>query len=262
MEYRGPGRLDPAQAAPLEPGFFADAEGLRQQLAAIGPVERVEVLRTGEGGARVVVEEKRAAALLLADEVADDDDGAEPPGPNPALRGPGGGPPLAIAADGALLGPATAADFDWAGAADLPVVRGADPAAPDFAARAAVAGRLAGELASAPDLDRRVSELRVAGAPARVEVVLRDPPGLVVVAAAEADASGSNSAGFRESLGRALAVLPDLRGRWPDLERIDARLPDRLLALRRSRRPPPGKPVETPAEGPAGPAEEPAANDR
>lgn len=266
VEYRGPGRLDPASAAALEPGFFADAEGLRRQLAAIGPVERVRVLPTGEGGARVVVEEKRAAAILLADEdpaSAPDEDPAtgnpaaagDPATGNPAPRGPGGGPPLALAADGALLGPATAADLSWAEAADLPVIRGADPAAPDFAARAAVAGRLAGELAAAPELDRRVSELRVAGAPALVEVVLRDPPGLVVVTAAEADASGSGSAAFRDSLERALAVLPDLRGRWPDLERLDARLPDRLLARRRSTRPRDPNPGEEPAPDPgAGPA--------
>ena len=248
VEFRGPGRLDPASAPPLAPTYFTDPEHLRRQLALAGPVGEVSVLGTAAGGVRVVVEEKRAVAILLADppegagpaetdespgtDGTDGTDGTAPPAP--ALPGPGGGPPLAIAADGALLGPATAADFAWAGAADLPIIRGADPAAPDFAARAAVAGGLAAALAAAPELDRRVSELRVAAAPARIEAVLRDPPGLVLLAAAAPDAAGSGSAGFTESLRRATALLPDLLARWPDLDRLDARLPDRLLARRRS----------------------------
>lgn len=254
VEFRGPGRLDPANAPPLEPGFFTDPEHLRRQLAAAGPVGQVSVLGTGAGGARVVVEEKRAVAILLADPTppgTDDTDPTDDPAA-PALPGPGGGPPLALAADGALLGPATAADFAWAGAADLPVIRGADPAAPDFAARAAVAGRLAAALAAAPELDRRVSELRVAEAPARIEAVLRDPPGLVLVAAAAPDTAGSGSVAFTESLRTAMALLPDLLARWPDLEQLDARLPDRLLARRRSAVPP-----EEPAPG-ANPAAPPA----
>ena len=268
VEFRGPGRLDPAEAPPLAPGFFTDPEHLRRQLAAAGPVEEVSVLGTGEGGARVVVEEKRAVAILLADR-PEGTTGTGDPGfthrrdataapADPTPPGPGGGPPLAIAADGALLGPATAADFAWAGAPDLPVVRGADPAAPDFAARAEVAGRLAAALAAAPDLDRQVSELRVAGAPARIEAVLRHPPGLVVVAAAAPDAAGSGSAGFTESLRTATSLLPDLLARWPDLERLDARLPDRLLALRRSAVPrsepaPSAPPAPNPDSPPADP---------
>lgn len=234
VEFRGPGRLDPASAPPFEPGFFTDPEHLRRQLAAAGPVGQVSVLGTGAGGARVVVEEKRAVAILLADPTPETDDTDAPDDTGPALRGPGGGPPLALAADGSLLGPATAADFAWAGAADLPVIRGADPAAPDFAARAEVAGRLAAALAAAPELDRRVSELRVAKAPARIEAVLRDPPGLVLVAAAAPDAAGSGSVAFTDSLRRATSLLPDLLARWPDLDQLDARLPDRLLARRRS----------------------------
>ena len=267
VEFRGPGRLDPAEAPPLAPGFFTDPEHLRRQLAAAGPVGQVSVLGTGEGGARVVVEEKRAVAILLADR-PEGTTGTGDPGfthrpdataataapADPTPPGPGGGPPLAIAADGALLGPATAADFAWAGAPDLPIVRGADPAAPDFAARAEVAGRLAAALAAAPDLDRQVSELRVAAAPARVEAVLRHPPGLVVVAAAAPDAAGSGSAGFTESLRTATSLLPDLLARWPDLERLDARLPDRLLALRRS-----AVPRSEPAPNPDPPPADPGA---
>lgn len=249
VEFRGPGRVD-ADASALRAGFFADPEGIRRRLgdllgpAAAAAVGRVEVLRTPEGGVEVVVEEKRAAAILLAGELADgatdgDTDGetdAEAP------KGPGGGPPLAIARDGALLGPATAADLDWAGAADLPIVRGADPASPDFAERAETAGRLAAALAAEPALDRRVSELGVAAAPALVSVLLRDPPGITVLAAAEPDAAGSGSPGFTASLRAAATVAPDLLERWPDLTRIDARIPDRLL-LRRGGPPPPPTPA-------------------
>ena len=259
VEFRGPGRLDPASAPPLEPGFFTDPEHLHRQLAAAGPVGQVSVLGTGAGGARVVVEEKRAVAILLADAPAEN---GETAAADPALPGPGGGPPLAIAADGSLLGPATAADFAWAGAADLPVIRGADPAAPDFAARAEIAGRLAAALAAAPDLDRRVSELRVAAAPARIEAVLRDPPGLVLVAAAAPDAAGSGSVAFTESLRRATSLLPDLLARWPDLDQLDARLPDRLLARRRSAVPreepaPDASPAAPPAPTPDPPDPDP-----
>lgn len=239
VEFRGPGRVD-ADASALRAGFFADPEGIRRRLgerlgpAAAAAVGRVEVLRTPEGGVEVVVEEKRAAAILLAGELGGG--GGAPP------EGPGGGPPLALAGDGALLGPATAADLDWAGAADLPVVRGADPASPDFAERARVAGGLALALAGEPALDRRVSELGVAGAPALVSVLLRDPPGLTVLAAAEPDAAGSGSPGFTASLRAAAALAPDLLERWPDLTRIDARIPDRLL-LRRGGPPPPATPA-------------------
>lgn len=253
VEFRGPGRVD-ADASALRAGFFADPEGIRRRLgerlgpAAAAAVGRVEVLRTPEGGVEVVVEEKRAAAILLADEVADGEpDGAtdgttdgtaDQAGP----EGPGGGPPLAIAGDGSLLGPATAADLDWAGAADLPVVRGADPASPDFAERAETAGRLAAALAAEPALDRRVSELGVAAAPALVSVLLRDPPGITVLATADPDAAGSGSPGFTASLRAAAAVAPDLLEKWPDLTRIDARIPDRLL-LRRGGPPPPPTPA-------------------
>lgn len=241
VEFRGPGRVD-ADASALRAGFFADPEGIRRRLgerlgpAAAAAVGRVEVLRTPEGGVEVVVEEKRAAAILLAGGLADGADAGAPP------AGPGGGPPLAIAGDGSLLGPATAADLDWAGAADLPVVRGADPASPDFAERAATAGRLAAALAEEPALDRRVSELGVAAAPALVSVLLRDPPGLTVLAAAEPDAAGSGSPGFTASLRAAARLAPDLLERWPDLTRIDARIPDRLL-LRRGGPPPPSPPA-------------------
>ena len=253
VEFRGPGRVD-ADASALRAGFFADPEGIRRRLgdllgpAAAAAVGRVEVLRTPEGGVEVVVEEKRAAAILLAGELADGATGGTADGTTDGTadrmgpQGPGGGPPLAIAGDGALLGPATAADLDWAGAADLPIVRGADPASPDFAERARTAGRLAAALAAEPALDRRVSELGVAAAPALVSVLLRDPPGITVLAAAEPDAAGSGSPGFTASLRAAAAVAPDLLDRWPDLTRIDARIPDRLL-LRRGGPPPPPTPA-------------------
>lgn len=241
VEFRGPGRLD-ADASALRAGFFADPEGIRRRLgerlgpAAAAAVGRVEVLRTPEGGVEVVVEEKRAAAILLAGGLGDAPADGAPP------EGPGGGPPLALAGDGALLGPATAADLDWAGADDLPVVRGADPASPDFAERARIAGGLAEALAGEPALDRRVSELGVAGAPALVSVLLRDPPGLTVLAAAEPDAAGSGAPAFTASLRAAAASAPSLLERWPDLTRIDARIPDRLL-LRRGGPPPPPPPA-------------------
>ena len=106
-------------------GLFADAAAIRERLLATGVPKKVSVERALTGGVLVDIEEKRAVALLDWE------------------------PPAALAEDGTVLGPATAADLAWAGAADLVLVRGADRTHRDFAARRLV-GRPAGGGAVAP----------------------------------------------------------------------------------------------------------------
>ena len=168
-------------------------------------------------GVLVDVEEKRAVALLDWE------------------------PPAALADDGTVLGPATAADFVWAGAADLVLIRGAGRGHPDFEARTALAGRLAAVLSRRPELDRLVSEVDVSGGPYRVQVVLRSVAVPILL----------NERGFAEGLARVAALLPDLVGRWPGLSRVDARVPDRFLV----RVEPAADPEERP-DGPVGGATE------
>ena len=176
-------------------GLFTDAAAIRDRFLATGISEEVLVERDLRGRIRVEVLEKRAVALLA------------------------GEPLLALAGDGTVLGPATVADFVWAGAPDLVVVRGLSPTSAGFAARAALAGRLAAALRSRPELDRLVSELRLEGGPLRVELVLRAPRLTVLL----------TENGFLERFGLVAGLLPDLSARWSGLRRIDARVPDRLL---------------------------------
>lgn len=176
-------------------GLLADAAVIREQLLATGIPERVSVERLLPGGILVDVEEKRAVAVL------------------------DGEPPAALAGDGTVLGPATAADFTLAGAVDLVLIRGADRSQADFEGRAALAGRLAAALSRRPDLDRLVSEVDVSGGPYRVQVILRSPALPILL----------SERGFLEGLERVTGVLPDLAERWPGLSRVDARVPDRFL---------------------------------
>ncbi|MXW37141.1 MAG: hypothetical protein F4023_07655 [Acidobacteria bacterium] len=203
--FAGPGVLDPG-------GLLADAAVIREQLLATGIPERVSVERLLPGGVLVDVEEKRAVALLDWE------------------------PPAALADDGTVLGPATAADFAWADAADLVLIRGADRSRADFAERAALAGRLAAALSRRPNLDRLVSEMDVSGGPYRVQVILRSPAVPVLL----------SERSFVEGLARVAALLPDLVERWPGLSRVDARVPDRFLVR--------SEPVPDPEELPDQPA--------
>lgn len=197
LRIRGAGHLEnlPAAARLGSGGLLTDAEAIREQLLATGVPVAVSVERLLPGGVLIDVEEKRAVALLDGD------------------------PPQALAGDGTVLGPATAADFDWAGAADLVLIRGVVPAAPDLADRAVLAGRVAADLSTRPDVDGLVSELDVSGGPFRLEVTLRSPRLPILL----------TERGFLAGLDRVAALTPDLMERWPGLIRIDARVPDRLL---------------------------------
>lgn len=205
LRIRGAGHLHESRSAAVlgAGGLLADAAAIREQLLATGIPMRVSVERLLPGGVLVDVEEKRAVALLDWD------------------------PPAALAADGTVLGPATANDFAWADAPDLVIIRGAardktDIAASggaDFAGRTALAGRLAAALSRRPELDRLVSEVDVSGGPYRVQVILRLPAIPILL----------SEQGFLEGLGRVAGLLPDLVERWPGLARVDARVPDRLL---------------------------------
>ena len=205
LRIRGAGHLrESSGAATLgSGGLLADAAAIRERLLATGIPVRVSVERQLPAGILVDVEEKRAVALLDWD------------------------PPAALAGDGTVLGPATAADFAWAEAADLVIIRGVardrtDFAArgeTDFAARAALAGRLAEALSRRPELDRLVSEVDVSGGRYRVQVIFRSPAIPVLL----------REESFLEGLERVAGHLPDLVERWPGLARVDARVPDRFL---------------------------------
>ena len=170
-------------------------------------------------GFRIAVEEKRAVALLAGD------------------------PPLALARDGTILGPATAADLVWAGAGDLLLAHGVPRTNTDRTDRAPLAGQVAARLAARPALDRLASELDVSDGPFRLRVVLRSPPfaAPLEVLLTEAD--------FLVGLERAAGLAPDLLDRWPGLSRIDARVPDRLLVRFGPAEQAPGRAVD-PAGGP------------
>ena len=213
LRTRGAGHLQRASGGviPGSAGLLADAAAIREQLLDTGIPERVTVERLLPGGILVHVEEKRTVALLDWE------------------------PPVALAEDGTVLGPASAADFDWAGAADLVLIRGADRNHADFEGRTALAGRLAAALTRRPELDRLVSEVDVRGGPYRVQVILRSPALPILL----------SERGFVEGLERVAGVLPDLVERWPGLLRVDARVPDRLLVR--------AAPVAAPEEPPAQP---------
>ncbi len=216
LRIRGAGHLAalPGLEISGSGNLLADAAEIRSRLLATGLLEHASVERMLPGNLVVDVEEKRAVAFLDWE------------------------PPAALAADGTVLGPATAADLVWAGAPDLVLVRGAGPAGVDVGARAALAGRLGTALRGRPDLDRRVSEVDVSGGPYRLRVVLRSPP--LPVLLTERD--------FVEGLDRVARHLPDLIERWPDLVRVDARVPDRFLVRTQPAAAPPDLRVH-PAEG-------------
>ena len=176
-------------------GPLTDAASVRDRIHATGVPEAVRVERVGTRGLRVEVVEKRAAALLAGD------------------------PPIALAGDGTVLGPATAADLDFAGAEDLVVIRGIGPEATGARTPAALAGELAAGLRERPALDRLVSELDFSAGPYRIEAVLRTSPITVLLTGED----------FFDQLALAVRLLPTLEARWPDLARVDARVPDRLL---------------------------------
>lgn len=202
----GPGRLDAGAARVLvgEPGAPGPA-GVRDRFLATGGFEAVEAERDPFGRLRVAAVEKRAVGLLDAD------------------------PPLALAADGSVLGPATAAEFDWSDASDLVVIADAFPVdrgegdgdGPGAADRLELAGALAAALRGRPRLDRTVSEIRVGRGPLAVEVVLQPWPVTVLLTRDR----------FLEGLEIVDGALPGLLGRWPELERIDARVADRLFVI-------------------------------
>ena len=108
--------------------------------------------------------------------------------------------------------PASVADFRWAGASDLVLVRGADRSAPDFAGRAALAGRLATALRVGRNSTAWSRNLRVEAGRSASGVALRSPE--LVVLVTESD--------FLDRLALVAGLLPDLAARWPDLSRIDA----------------------------------------
>ena len=202
LRIRGAGHLRAGHLNPLSDpevlgagGLLADAAAIRERLLATGVPKKVSVERALTGGVLVDIEEKRAVAFLDWE------------------------PPAALAEDGTVLGPATVADLAWAGAADLVLVRGADRTHRDFAARASLAGRLAAALSRRPELDRLVSELDVSGGPYRLRVVFRSPALPVLL----------TERGFLEGLERTAGLLPDLVERWPEISRVDARVPDRFL---------------------------------
>jgi hypothetical protein len=213
VRIRGAGHLGaPSNAAAFEPGGpLADAAAMRERLLATGIPRQVSVERLLSGSVLVDVEEKRAVALLDWE------------------------PPVAVAEDGTVLGPATVADFAWADAADLVLVRGAERSDADFAVRASLAGRLAAALLGRPELDRLVSELDVSGGPYRVQVILRSPS--LPVLLSERD--------FLGGLERVVGFLPDLVEHWPGLTRVDARVRDRFLVR--------SEPAEATEEVPAHP---------
>ena len=219
LRIRGAGHLNRSLGAGIltPAGLLADAAAIRGELLATGIPERVSVERLLPDGVLVDVEEKRAVALLDWE------------------------PPVALANDGTVLGPATAADFAWADTADLVLIRGADRSGADFQKRAALAGRLAAMLSRRPELDRLISEIDVSGGPHRVQVILRSPAVPILL----------NERGFREGLERVAALLPDLVERWPGLLRVDARVPDRFLV-----RAEPAAVPEEPPDHPAGGATE------
>ena len=197
VRIRGAGHLNGSPGAVMSGsgGLLADAAAIREALLATGIPARVSVERLLPGGIVVDVEEKRAVALLDWD------------------------PPTALAADGTVLGPATVTDFAWADTADLVLIRGAGRSDADFAGRAALAGRLAAALSRRPELDRLVSEVDVRGGPYRLQVILRSPALTILL----------SEQGFVEGLERVAGLLPDLVERWPRLQRVDARVPDRFL---------------------------------
>ena len=219
LRIRGAGHLNRSLGAGIltPAGLLADAAAIRGELLATGIAERVSVERLLPDGVLVDVEEKRAVALLDWE------------------------PPVALADDGTVLGPATAADFAWADTADLVLIRGADRSGADFEKRAALAGRLAAMLFRRPELDRLISEIDVSGGPHRVQVILRSPAVPILL----------NERGFREGLERVAALLPDLVERWPGLLRVDARVPDRFLV----RAEPAAVPEEPPDHPVGGPTE-------
>ena len=197
VRIQGAGHLDALsrEAALGMHGLLADARTIRDRFLATGVPQDVSVERLLPGGVLVEVEEKRAVALLDGD------------------------PPRALAGDGTVLGPATAADFTWAGVADLVLVRRPPGADADFETDAALAGRLGEALRTRPDLDRLVSELDVSEGPFRVRLVLRSSARTVLL----------TEENFLKGLELVTRLLPDLVVRWPGLSRIDARVPDRLL---------------------------------
>lgn len=197
VRIRGAGHLDAlsGEAALGMHGLLADVGAIRDGLLATGVPKDVSVERLLPAGVVVEVEEKRAVALL------------------------DGEPPRALAGDGTVLGPATAADFTWAGVTDLVLVRSLPPADTDFEAHAALAGRLGEALRTRPDLDQLVSELDVSEGPYRLRLILRSSAPTVLL-------TEENFLTGLEHVGR---FLPDLVVRWPALTRIDARVPDRLL---------------------------------
>ena len=219
VRIHGAVHLDPSSDAGIvgPAGLLTDAAAIREQLLATGIPERVSVERLLPGGILVELDEKRAVAVLDWE------------------------PPAALAGDGTVLGPATAVDFELAGAVDLVVIRGADRGHADFERRAALAGRLAAALSRRPELDRLVSEVDVSGGPYRVQVILRSPALPILL----------SERGFLEGLERVAGLLPDLVERWPRLSRVDARVPDRFLVrpgpaatLEESPAPPVGGPTE------------------
>ena len=209
VRVQGAGHLDALyrEMALGTHGLLADARAIRDRLLATGVPQDVSVARLLPGGVLVEVEEKRAVALL------------------------DGEPPRALAGDGTVLGPATAADFTWAGVADLVLVQGVPEAGADVETDAALAGRLAKALRTRPDLDRLVSEFDVSEGPFRVRLVLRSSARTVLL----------TEENFLKGLELVARLLPDLVVRWPGLSRIDARVPDRLLV----RSDPPGIPVQS-----------------
>ena len=207
IAIHGPGRLAPGEVrALLGSPPVTDAVTVRSRLLSTGLLAEVVAEGSAFGRLRVRATEKRAVALVDAD------------------------PPLALAADGTVLGRATAADLDWSEATDLPVVQGvfaADGTAsrsgswapPEAGGALRLASRLAGELRRRPRLDRLVSEIRVDRGPLEVIAVTR-PGGLEVLLTRDR---------FLAGLEVVAGVLPALTARWPDLAGIDARAPDRLF---------------------------------
>lgn len=197
LRIRGAGHLGRAAGVAMlgSGGLLADAELIRERLLATGVLNEVSVERLLPGGLLVRADEKQAVALLDRE------------------------PLQALAGDGTVLGPATAADLEWAGAADLVLVAGVPRSGRRSGVHAALAGRLAEALRTRPELDRLVSELDVSGGPLRIRVVLRPEPRTLLL----------TDKNFLEGLERVATLLPDLTRRWPGLTRVDARVPDRLL---------------------------------
>ena len=192
----GPGRLAPGEIeGRLRAARAGEAAAIRLDLLSSGMFTNVVAERGPFGGYRLMAVETRAVALLDGD------------------------PALTLAADGTVLGAATAEDLDWAGRPDLPVVRGAMSGAAPDPDRPRPAGALAAGLEDRPRLDRLVSEIHVDRGPLRLEAVLR-PSGVEVLLTRER---------FLAGLEVVDELLPTPLARWPALRRIDARLPDRLF---------------------------------